>query len=80
MEVFKLGIVIPAFNEAITIAGVVNSIKAFGTVIVVDDGSTDETVNIASANGAMVVSHGENKGYEAAINTGFVKAEKIVNF
>ena len=77
MEVFKLGIIIPAFNEAMTIAGVVNSVKALGTVIVVDDGSTDETVNIASANGATVVSHGANKGYEVAINTGFDKADKI---
>jgi len=40
-------------------------------VLVVDDGSTDDTVEVATAAGAVVVSHEVNKGYGAAIRTCF---------
>jgi glycosyltransferase involved in cell wall biosynthesis len=44
------------------------------TVIVVDDGSRDATVDIAEAAGAIVVRHSVNQGKGLALNTGFLKA------
>ena len=64
--------VIPAFNEEKTIGEVVSSMAAAcDEVIVVDDGSNDDTARIAHQAGATVVSHGRNMGYGAAISTGF---------
>ncbi|HEY95442.1 MAG TPA: glycosyltransferase family 2 protein [Dehalococcoidia bacterium] len=66
----KVIIGLPAYNEARTIAGVVLQAKEYGdTVIVVNDGSIDNTAKIARLAGAEVVEHGKNKGYGAAIQT-----------
>lgn len=65
-----LAIIIPALNEAETIASVVISVGKYGTVIVVDDGSTDDTGRIASDNGAIVVRHPINKGYDQSLADG----------
>ena len=70
----KVAIVIPAFNEEHTIAKVVRSLTGFGTVVVVDDGSEDKTAKIAKENGAVVIYHEKNTGYDSALNTGFNKA------
>lgn len=67
-------IVIPAWNEAATIASVVTAVKPYGLVIVVDDGSKDGSADLARAAGAEVVVHAVNKGYEGALNTGFTHA------
>jgi glycosyltransferase involved in cell wall biosynthesis len=62
---------IPAFNEAQSIASVVEGIRPFvNQVIVVDDGSTDETAAAARSAGADVVVHAENSGKGRAIRTG----------
>ena len=74
MERSRIGIVIPALNEAATIAAVVSRVADYGTAIVVDDGSTDATAQIAQTAGAHVVSHALNQGYDAALNSGFAKA------
>lgn len=76
MERSELAIVIPAFNEAVTIEQVVKSVLPYGIPIVVDDCSTDNTGLLASNAGAIVVKHKNNKGYDAALNTGFKEAEK----
>ena len=55
MERPSLAIVIPAFNEAKTIGAIVESLLIHGTVIVVDDGSDDDTATIAKHAGAFVV-------------------------
>lgn len=73
----KVAIVIPAFNEALTIYEMVNSIKSYGVPIIVDDGSTDLTSDIASKAGALTITHEKNLGYEAALNTGFKAAENL---
>lgn len=66
--------VIPAYNEEKKIAHVIETLPDFiDSVIVVDDGSSDTTKEIASGKGAIVISHSENKGVGAAFNTG-VKA------
>jgi len=73
----SLSIIIPAYQEAVNISSVVTEIKAVcedlpceSEVIVVCDGSTDGTGDIAEAAGANVVRHGYNKGYGAALKTG----------
>lgn len=71
----KIVIVIPAHNEAGSIAKVIEQILTYTKlVIVVDDGSTDSTAKIAKSQGAIVQRHKKNKGKAAALNTGFQKA------
>ncbi len=77
MDRSRVGIVIPAFNESATIVAVVDVARNYGIPIVVDDGSKDATAVLASRNGAVVVTHGKNCGYDAALNSGFIKAAEI---
>ena len=77
MDKYKIAIVIPAFNEEATIYDVVQSVKEYGVVIVANDASADSTKKIAEDAGAVVVSHKENKGYDGALNSGFLKAEEL---
>jgi len=61
---------IPAFNEEIGIGSVVHTARRYAdAVVVVDDGSTDDTAGIAAAAGAEVVSHDRNRGKGAAVQT-----------
>jgi dolichol-phosphate mannosyltransferase len=64
--------VAPAWNEGARIGRVVARVPRgiVGTVLVVDDGSTDDTGNHARAAGAAVVRHDGNRGVGAAIRTG----------
>ena len=72
----KLVVILPALNEEATIANVLQKIPKripgvdHCVTIVVDDGSTDRTVEIAQSSGAMVVSHAENRGVGEAFATG----------
>lgn len=77
MERRRLGIVIPALNEGATIAGVVASVSQYGTPVVVDDGSSDQTAALALAAGATVVSHPVRRGYDQALNSGFARAAEL---
>ena len=66
--------VIPAFNEARSIATVVERICPWvDRVIVVDDGSTDGTADLARAAGADVVVHERNRGKGCAVRTGLAR-------
>ncbi len=70
--------VIPAYNEASRIAGVVKSVLQYvDAVLVVDDGSTDETGEAARAAGACVVRHMHNSGAGAATMTGIEAARRM---
>jgi glycosyltransferase involved in cell wall biosynthesis len=63
---------IPAYNEQGTIAEIIKaSYEHCDTVLVVDDGSSDRTVEIAKEAGAEVVTHEHNRGYGGAIQTIF---------
>ena len=65
---------VPAFNEARTIAAVVEGVRAaVDRVIVVDDGSTDGTGDRARAAGADVVVHAANLGKGHAVRTGLAR-------
>ena len=69
----KVSVIIPAYNEAQSIGHVVKKIKAFNPdfeIIVIDDGSTDDTAAAARDAGATVYSHPYNIGNGAAIKSG----------
>lgn len=67
----KVICVIPAWNEAKTISQVVTAVRSqVNEVVVVDDGSSDDTVNLAVAAGATVLLHPINRGQGAALRTG----------
>jgi len=76
----KLVVMIPALDEEKTIGevikGVPHNIKGITSteVIVIDDGSNDDTKAIAQHLGAHVVSHGRNRGVGAAFHTGIKTA------
>jgi len=58
---------IPCYNEGATVGSVVLKAKQHvSEVLVIDDGSKDDTAKIAEAAGATVISHGQNKGKAAA--------------
>ncbi len=59
----------PAFNEEKYIAKTIVGCKKYvDKVVVIDDGSSDATAEIAEALGAIVIKHPENRGYGAADN------------
>lgn len=69
----SLSIIIPAKNEAAVIGDVVASVRgvyADAEILIVDDGSTDDTAAFAARAGAKVVSHPVSLGNGAAIKTG----------
>ena len=74
----RVVVVIPAYNEERFIGSVVLKVLQYPvTVIVVDDGSNDDTANLAEAAGALVVRHTQNKGKGEALNTGFHEARNL---
>lgn len=66
--------VLPALNESGTIANVVASLRDYGDVVVVDDGSSDDTAAQARSAGAVVISHASNRGYDQALESGLLWA------
>jgi glycosyltransferase involved in cell wall biosynthesis len=69
-------VAIPAYNVEQFIAGVVGKAKRFADqVIVIDDGSNDGTARVAGAAGAMIISHGVNKGYGESLKSCFEAAK-----
>ncbi len=77
MDRHRIGIVIPALNEARTIRSLVANACRYGLPIVVDDGSCDETGELATFAGAIVVRHERNLGYDRALSSGFERASEI---
>lgn len=65
-------VVVPAFNEAASIGPVVQGLfkHGFTSVVVVDDGSSDDTARLAAEAGAVVLRHPINRGQGAALETG----------
>ncbi|RZV10888.1 glycosyltransferase involved in cell wall biosynthesis [Natrinema hispanicum] len=78
----EVTVVVPAYNEADRIGPIVRELVQTYSVLVVDDGSTDNTPSKAHAAGATVVQQPQNRGYIAALRRGFREAtsELIVTF
>jgi len=82
----NVAVVIPAFNEQKTIAGVIDDVKKYPyRIIVVDDGSRDLTYQIAKNSNVIVCRHLINRGLGSALSTGIraaleEKADIIVTF
>jgi glycosyltransferase involved in cell wall biosynthesis len=73
----ETSVIIPAFNEGLAIRQVVTGLQsgaAWREIIVVDDGSVDDTAAQATAAGARVIRHPYNKGNGAAVKTGLRQA------
>jgi glycosyltransferase involved in cell wall biosynthesis len=69
--------VIPCFNESASITTLVMAVRQqLQFVLVVDDGSTDDTASLAKSAGAVVVKHERNLGKGAALKTGLSRALK----
>ena len=67
----KFFVVIPAYNEAPRIGGVINGVRKFTKdILVVDDGSEDKTTEMAQKEGVKVLRHRLNLGKGAAMKTG----------
>jgi len=83
----RLAVVIPAYNEERTIIQVIRGLKQHGfvTLIVVDDGSSDRTADLACHEGVILLRHIINRGLGGALGTGITAAlrlgaEAIVTF
>ena len=76
-ENMSITAIIPAFNEEVSIGSIVLKTKNYADhVIVVDDGSIDDTAEIAKSAGAEVIRHSRNRGKGKALKTGFDEAKK----
>ena len=72
LQVSEVLVVVPAFNEVKSIGQVVNQVVTFGfQTLVVDDGSIDQTADVARQHGAHVVSLPLNSGVGGALRCGF---------
>lgn len=75
---FRTVAAVPAFNEAVSIASVVLQAREHvDLVVVVDDGSMDDTARIAELAGARVIKHEKNSGKGAAVRTIFDWARAV---
>ena len=71
----RILVVIPAFNAEKSVGEIVRGCREFlSDVVVVNDGSSDQTATAATAAGAALVSHSRNRGKGAALKSGFAWA------
>jgi glycosyltransferase involved in cell wall biosynthesis len=73
----RILVCVPAFNESKKISDIVNRSKKYADeVVVYDDGSTDDTEQVATSAGACVIRSPDNKGYGVAIRSLFHAAKQ----
>lgn len=79
--VFVLGdvtVIIPAFNEQEALPSVLRDLPAVGHVLVIDNGSTDRTAEVAAAGGATVVTE-SRRGYGSACMAGLAEVDRLIS-
>lgn len=76
---YNIFIVIPAYNEGVVIKNVIREVKSQGYnhIIVVDDGSSDDTYLRAKKEGVVALRHILNRGKGAAVKTGIEAAKML---
>jgi glycosyltransferase involved in cell wall biosynthesis len=86
-SVDKTVVVVPMYNEGSVVGGVLSALRAsFDRIVCVDDGSVDDSADVARAAGVTVLRHPVNLGQGAALQTGFdyvlrrVDAQHTVTF
>lgn len=68
----RLCVVIPAFNESASIGGIIDAVRKRGhDILVIDDGSSDDTGAIARGKGVRLIRHDRNLGKGASLREGF---------
>ncbi|PIQ85153.1 MAG: hypothetical protein COV73_06065 [Candidatus Omnitrophica bacterium CG11_big_fil_rev_8_21_14_0_20_43_6] len=68
----RICVIIPTYNESLAIANLIHQITKLGLeVIIIDDGSADDTVSIATASGAKVLTNQKNMGKGASLIKGY---------
>ena len=77
-EAVELSIIVPAYNEVENLPGLLTELRQLNgrrtEIIVVDDGSRDQTAQVAQAHGARVICLPQNRGKGAALREGFQAA------
>jgi glycosyltransferase involved in cell wall biosynthesis len=74
LQMKKILVIIPAFNAEKTISSLIDQISPFipgKDILLIDDGSTDKTYQLARESGANCLQHIKNKGKGEALKTGF---------
>ena len=77
----KITALIPVYNEENTIEGVVSALKnnpLIDEILVVDDGSTDDSADLARGMGVWVISLGKNQGKGAALERGIKEIQSDI--
>lgn len=77
MNLSDVTVIIPALNEEQSLPLVLRDLPPVGCVIVVDNGSTDRTVEVATANGAVVTPE-LRRGYGSACLRGLATVEALI--
>lgn len=74
----KVSVLLPSYNEEKNIGNLIKKIRHYvSDIIVVDDGSSDKTGDIASEEGAFVIRHNTNKGKGASLRDGFAYVKEL---
>ena len=73
----RLAVLIPAYREGASIGSVVEQAARYADVIVIDDGSPDDTGDRAAEAGATVFRNERNRGYDETIARAFVEADRL---
>lgn len=76
-ETPKILAIMPAYNEERRITPVILNVKKYLDVLVVDDGSKDNTADLAQTAGAQVLRQNPNAGKGAALRAGFIRALQL---
>ena len=78
-EDLRICIVIPVYNESTVVGNVIREIQEAGDyhIVVVDDGSEDNTFRVAGGRNVVTMRHKINRGKGAAVKTGVIAANRI---